>query len=117
MYIKCPSKWAFGWVEKISINPLKIVARAYTSHVGPGFLRIFWFFRLAYQIDQFFALIKNMQTKIPTNAYFDQQRAVKLGYPELKTFKWPFLGHFWFNCFFLLWGTFLGSISASCQRN
>ena len=52
------------------------------------------FLRLVYQIDRFFSLIENPQTKIPTNAYFSHQRAAKLSHRELKTFKWPFLVHF-----------------------
>ena len=50
--------------------------------------------RLVDQIDRFFSLIENPQTKIPTNAYFSHQRAAKLSHRELKTFKWPFLVHF-----------------------
>ena len=70
------------------------------------------FLRLAYQIDRFFALIEDPQTKIPTNAFFGHQRAAKLSHRELKTFKWPFLAYFWLDCFFLLLGPFLGSIDA-----
>ena len=36
-------------------------------------------------------LIKDLRSKIPTNAYFGHQRAVKLGNRGLKTFKRPSL--------------------------
>ena len=42
-------------------------------------------------MDQNFALIKDLRSKIPTNAYFGHQRAVKLGNLWLKTFKGPSL--------------------------
>ena len=44
----------------------------------PGGCSDFLFLRLVYQIDQNFALIKDMRSKDPTNAYFGHQRAVKM---------------------------------------
>ena len=70
VYIKGPRKWVFGWVEKSSIDLLKILARAYTSYAGTRFQKKIWFLRLVYQIDRFLALIEDPQTKIATNAYF-----------------------------------------------
>ena len=75
------------------------------------------FLRLVYQIDRFFALIEDPQTKIPTNDYFGHQRAAKLSNRELKIFQLPYLVHFWLDCFFLLWRSLLGSIIASNLRN
>ena len=58
------------------------------------------FLRLVYQIDRFFALIEDPQTKIPTNDYFGHQRAAKLSHRELKIFQLPYLVHFWLDLFF-----------------
>ena len=60
----------------------------------PVIVVIFLFLRLVYQIDQNFALIKDLRSKIPTNTYFGHQRAVKLGNRGLKTFKRPSLSCF-----------------------
>ena len=66
------------------------------------------FLRLVYQIDRVFPpLIKDPQTKIPTNAYFGHQRDAKLSHRVLKTIKLPFLVHFWLDWFFLSLETFI----------
>ena len=75
------------------------------------------FLRLVYEIDRFFALIEDPQTKIPTNDYFGHQRAAKLSNRELKIFQLPYLVYFWLDWYFLLWRSLLGSIIASNLRN
>ena len=75
------------------------------------------FLRLVYQIDRFFALIEDPQTKIPTDDYVGHQRDAKLSHRELKIFQLPYLVHFWPDWFFLLWISLLGSIIASNLRN
>ena len=87
---------------------MRILFRAYTTPNDNDYKKKFWFFTLVYQIDRFFAMIEDMQTKIVTNAYFDHQRAAKLSQQELKTFKWPFLVHFCPDRYFLFWGPLLG---------
>ena len=69
------------------------------------------FLRLVYQIDRFFALIKDPRSKIGTNAYFGYQRAAKSSHRHPKTFKWIFLCHFLLKWFFLLQGPFLGPLA------
>ena len=58
------------------------------------------FLRLVYQIDRFFALIEDPQTKIPTNDYVGHQRAAKLSHRELKIFQLPYLVYFWLDWHF-----------------
>ena len=45
----------------------------------------FWILRLVYQIDRFFALIEDLQSKVPRNAYFGHQRAAHFGHQRAKT--------------------------------
>ena len=65
--------------------PLKILSRAYNSYKWPKFEKFFWILRLVYQIDRFFALIEDLQSKVPRNAYFGHQRAAHFGHQRAKT--------------------------------
>ena len=117
-------KWArngclkfFRHFVHFSIWTLKMVAKAYTWTKWPWFQKNSYFLRLVYQINQFFALIKNPRSKIVTNAYFGHQRAAKLSLRHQKSSNGHISIKFGLNDFSFCRNLFLGSNSASCKMN
>ena len=110
-------KWArngclkFFWhFVHFSIWTLKMVAKAYTWTKWPCFQKNSYFLRLVYQIDQFFALIENPQSKIVTNAYFGHQRAAKLSHRHQKFSNGHISIKFGSNDFSFCWDLIYGLI-------
>ena len=64
---------------------LKMGTKAYTWSKWPWFQKNLYFLSLVYQIDRFFALIEDPQSKVPRNAYFGHQRAAHFGHQRAKT--------------------------------
>ena len=64
----------------------------------------------------FFCANQGSGNENPTNAYFGHQRAAKLNQRELKTFKWPFLGHFWLKWAQIFCGAFGVQTYASSKK-